>query len=260
MNNDNSSNNPINSNLQDVHRDILNQVDSNQNDEHSDWSVVLHNAAGQVVLFNSSTNSTRIQFQDSARCRYCGSMLPSTSAAPHPEYFKLLESTLNETFIQYQPLNKSNLNQGYYSTFFIQQQKLGRGYRGSVFKCVHVLNGESLGEFAVKKIPVGNAATFLSMQLQEVKLLEKLRHAHIIEYKHCWIEDSTDSLFSPSVPTLFILMEWANGGNLEEWMVPDHIIHTVPGQYPNAAWYSYSYVAYLAELVLIKPESLELDF
>jgi hypothetical protein len=54
------------------------------------------------------------------------------------------------------PLEKSSLNQGYYERFFIEQKRLGRGHGGCVFLCLHVLNGISLGQFAVKKVPVGN--------------------------------------------------------------------------------------------------------
>ena len=54
--------------------------------------------------------------------------------------------------------------------------------------------------------------------LREVTLLEKLRHPNIIEYKHAWVEEHQPTPFGPSVPTLFILMEQANGGNLEEYI------------------------------------------
>jgi serine/threonine protein kinase len=40
--------------------------------------------------------------------------------------------------------------------------------------------------------------------------------------KHCWVEDAQLSLFSPVVPTLFILMEEANAGNLAEYIEPQH--------------------------------------
>ena len=109
-------------------------------------------------------------------------------------------------------------NQGYYDKFFVEIKKLGRGQRGSVFLCRHILNGISLGEFAVKAIPVGTSSSWLSRMLREVKLLERLRNANIIEYKHAWMEERQLSLFGPKVPCLFILMELANGGNLEEYL------------------------------------------
>lgn len=50
---------------------------------------------------------------------------------------------------------RNSFNEGYYEKFFVEQQKLGRGFRGSVFHCIHMLDGVQLGTFAVKKIPVG---------------------------------------------------------------------------------------------------------
>lgn len=40
----------------------------------------------------------------------------------------------------------------------------------------------------------------------------------MIEYKHAWLEYRKLHTFAPSVPCLFILMELANGGNLEEFI------------------------------------------
>lgn len=47
--------------------------------------------------------------------------------------------------------SKTTLNTGYYATFFQEVRLLGRGGAGSVHHVVHVLNGEKLGTFAVKK-------------------------------------------------------------------------------------------------------------
>ena len=54
--------------------------------------------------------------------------------------------------------------------------------------------------------------------LKEVHLLERLRHPNIIEYKHAWLENRQLTVFGPEVPCLFVLMELANGGNLEEYI------------------------------------------
>ncbi|KAJ1755473.1 putative serine/threonine-protein kinase iks1, partial [Coemansia sp. RSA 1824] len=56
--------------------------------------------------------------------------------------------------------------------------------------------------------------------LREVKLLESLRHPNVVEYKHSWLEMHQMTMFGPKVPCLFILMEYANGGNLQEYMEP----------------------------------------
>jgi serine/threonine protein kinase len=59
--------------------------------------------------------------------------------------------------------------------------------------------------------------------LREVRTLEQIRHVNIIDYKHCWIESHQLTTFGPAVPCLFILMEFANGGNLEEFVVTRYI-------------------------------------
>ncbi|KAI8617296.1 kinase-like domain-containing protein [Chytriomyces sp. MP71] len=120
-------------------------------------------------------------------------------------------------------LSESCFNQGYYDRFFVEIKKLGRGLRGSVFLVQHVLDTIYLGDYAVKSIPIGTSHSWLVRQLQEVHLLEKLRHPNIIHYKHAWIEHKQLTLFGPKVPCLFILMELANGGSLEDFIYLQHI-------------------------------------
>ncbi|KAJ2908401.1 putative serine/threonine-protein kinase iks1, partial [Coemansia aciculifera] len=114
----------------------------------------------------------------------------------------------------------SSFNQGYYERFFSEQKKLGKGLRGSVFSCQHILDNVYLGQYAVKKVAVGNNHQWLKRMLREVKLLESLRHPNVIEYKHSWLEMHRLTKFGPNVPCLFILMEYANGGNLQEYIEP----------------------------------------
>jgi serine/threonine protein kinase len=78
--------------------------------------------------------------------------------------------------------------QGYYDKFFIQETRLGRGARGSVYYVKHILNNIPLGHFAIKIIPVGKSQDWLVRMLKEVELLEKLHHGNIVDYKHAWIE------------------------------------------------------------------------
>lgn len=115
-----------------------------------------------------------------------------------------------------QPLDSSATAQGYYSRFFIELKKLGRGSRGQVYLCQHVLNGNRLGTYAVKKIPCGDDAEHLLTSLKEVHLLETLQHPNVVHYQHAWIEDGRTSAFAPIVPTLHVLMMAANGGSLAE--------------------------------------------
>ncbi|KAG0199883.1 putative serine/threonine-protein kinase iks1 [Mortierella sp. GBA30] len=115
-------------------------------------------------------------------------------------------------------LSHDALNQGYYGRFFVETMKLGRGYRGSVFLCQHILDGIHLGEYAIKKVAVGDNHDWLVQMLREVHLLERLHHPNIVSYKHAWLENHQLHKFGPEVTCLFILMECANGGNLEEYI------------------------------------------
>lgn len=141
-----------------------------------------------------------------------------------PHYFRLLSQSLlpgaNEPGM---PFNEhttlaDGINEGYYKRFFVELQQLGRGSRGTVFLCQHVLNGHALGTYAVKKVPVGNHSGTLHHSLGEVHLMEELVHPNVIHYKHAWIEMAQLSPFAPSVPTLHVLMMAANGGSLEDWI------------------------------------------
>jgi hypothetical protein len=51
-------------------------------------------------------------------------------------------------------LDESAFSEGYYQKFFNELALLGRGMSGSVYLCQHVLNGNPIGLFACKKIPV----------------------------------------------------------------------------------------------------------
>ncbi|KAJ2375338.1 putative serine/threonine-protein kinase iks1 [Coemansia sp. RSA 2607] len=120
-------------------------------------------------------------------------------------------------------VSANSFNQGYYERFFKEQNKLGKGLRGSVFSCQHILDNVYLGHYAVKKVAVGNNHQWLRRMLREVKLLESLRHQNVVEYKHSWLEMHQLTNFGPKVPCLFILMEYANGGNLQEYMEPKSV-------------------------------------
>ncbi|KAM9992111.1 hypothetical protein ACTFIZ_012754 [Dictyostelium cf. discoideum] len=116
-------------------------------------------------------------------------------------------------------LNSEFLNIGYYKKFFKEDIKIGSGGFGSVYLCRHLINGVDLGEFAVKKVPVGENLPWLFRVLREVKALETLtKHRNIINYKHSWLEYDQPADFGPKVPCLYILMEYANNGNLQDYM------------------------------------------
>jgi serine/threonine protein kinase len=66
-------------------------------------------------------------------------------------------------------------------------------------------------------VPVGDSTPSLLAILREVHMLESASHPNIIAYHHAWLETAapTQSRFVPKVPTLHILMEFANGGSLQ---------------------------------------------
>eukprot|EP01133_Synstelium_polycarpum_P015441 gene15441-18315_t len=117
------------------------------------------------------------------------------------------------------------LNAGYYKRFFHETKKIGSGGFGAVYHCRHLINQIDLGEYAVKKVPVGENMPWLYRVLQEVKALEMLqKHRNIINYKHSWLEYDQPADFGPKVPCLYILMEYANGGNLQDYMSDNPLI------------------------------------
>lgn len=69
------------------------------------------------------------------------------------------------------------------------------------------------------KVPVGDDLEWLKIVMTEVAALETLRlHPNIVNYKHSWLESDQIADFGPKVPCLNILMEYANSGNLEEYV------------------------------------------
>ncbi|EDR06625.1 uncharacterized protein LACBIDRAFT_299595 [Laccaria bicolor S238N-H82] len=125
--------------------------------------------------------------------------------------------------------------EGYFKTFFQEEYRLGMGANGSVYLCQHMLDGNPLGHFAVKKIAVGESHSYLLKILREVRLLERLHHPNIVTYHHAWLETAQFSSFGPKVPTLHVLMQWAEGGSLDDFIdirlgrKPSHIHFHAPG-------------------------------
>ncbi|KAI0795439.1 kinase-like domain-containing protein [Abortiporus biennis] len=114
--------------------------------------------------------------------------------------------------------NPNNMAEGYFKAFFQEEGRLGMGANGSVYLCRHVLDGNSLGHFALKKIAIGQSHSYLVNTLREVRLLEKLHHPNIVTYHHSWLETCQFSSFGPKVPTLHVLMQWAEGGSLDDFI------------------------------------------
>ncbi|KAK9710121.1 putative serine/threonine-protein kinase iks1, variant 2 [Basidiobolus ranarum] len=220
-----------------------------------DWKVILHNApGGQLVLYNKQDKKLAVQrggrqrslphTTDPRVCMLCQRPYEAdldrseyTNSFMDANYFQLLAAAstppsddespvISEPIVaspQIHPesqahLSANSFNQGYYRRFFIEEKKLGRGFRGSVYLCQHVLDNVYLGQYAVKKVAIGDNHEWLTRMLKEVHLLETLHHINIVDYKHAWLENHSFNNFGPEVPCLFILMECANGGNLEEYI------------------------------------------
>ena len=172
---------------------------------------------------NSSDEDDPERLNVPATCPTCGAGRSrayqeepsSTLRIVDGQYFTILEDWLQN----------SSFNQGYYDKFFVELNKLGRGQRGAVFKVQHVLDGVDLGEYAVKAVPTGSSHSWLVKMLREVLLLGKLKHPNVIDYKHAWLEQRQLSPFVPEVPCLFILMELANGGNLDDYILISGGLH-----------------------------------
>ncbi|KAJ7274919.1 kinase-like protein [Mycena rebaudengoi] len=199
--------------------------------EH-EWQPIFH-ASNQVVLYNPTSHALSISSssnyppRERHQCPYCKQALPS-DFGPEPEledaavesdsasfrasnYFQLL-AIANETS------SPEAMAEGYFKAFFQEECRLGMGANGSVYLCQHVLDGNPLGHFAVKKIAVGESHSYLLNILKEVRLLEQLHHPNIITYHHAWLESCQFSSFGPKVPALHVLMQWAEGGSLDDFI------------------------------------------
>ena len=82
----------------------------------------------------------------------------------------------------------------------------------------HVLDGVSLGHFALKRIPVGDDHEWLEKVLIEVQLLQHLSHQNLVSYRHVWLEDAKLSNFGPSIPCAFVLQQYCNMGDLHNYI------------------------------------------
>jgi hypothetical protein len=159
----------------------------------SPWQPVYH-VQNQVVLYNSTSKALTIASnvppwhenieEQPQVCPFCHRPLDEyeehspMNYTPVPNYFHLLalhnESrsrpltppSLGDTR---PPLGAETMAEGYFDAFFREEYKLGMGANGSVFLCQHVLDGNPLGHFAVKKIAVGSSHDYLVKILREVK-------------------------------------------------------------------------------------------
>ena len=116
-------------------------------------------------------------------------------------------------------ISSSAFSQNYFKTFFVEEKELGRGGKGVVLLVRHVLDGVSLGQFACKRVPVGDDHAWLEKVLVEVQLLQNLSHQNLVSYRHVWLEDFQITTFGPSVPCAFILQQYCNSGDLHHYVL-----------------------------------------
>ncbi|KZF26168.1 kinase-like protein [Xylona heveae TC161] len=119
-------------------------------------------------------------------------------------------------------ISSAAFSPNYFDRFFVEEGVLGRGGKGVVLLVRHVLDGVSLGNFACKRVPVGDDHEWLEKVLIEVQLLQHLSHQNLVSYRHVWLEDVKLTNFGPSVPCAFILQQYCNGGDLHQYILKPH--------------------------------------
>ncbi|KAK3115847.1 putative serine/threonine-protein kinase iks1 [Teratosphaeriaceae sp. CCFEE 6253] len=141
------------------------------------------------------------------------------AAADLPSGAEFVSSTPAAASSHEPGISSSALDQGYFQRFFVELGVLGKGGNGVVLLVEHFLDGVSLGQFACKRIPVGNNHSWLQKVLVEVKLLKSIQHQNLIQYNFAWLEDHKPNRFGPSVPCLWILQDYCNGGDLHSYVL-----------------------------------------
>ncbi|CZT04582.1 probable interferon-induced [Rhynchosporium agropyri] len=116
-------------------------------------------------------------------------------------------------------IKKEAFSPNYFQQFFTEEKELGRGGKGVVLLVRHELDGVSLGQFACKRVPVGDDHAWLEKVLIEVQLLQGLSHPNLVSYRHVWLEDVRLHRFGPSVPCAFILQQYCNSGDLLHYII-----------------------------------------
>ncbi|KAI5815663.1 kinase-like domain-containing protein [Pyronema omphalodes] len=145
--------------------------------------------------------------------------LPESRLDPLESGDEFLETDYAKSSQKDTGIKSSAFSPGYFERFFVQEKELGRGGKGVVLLVRHVLDGVSLGQFACKRVPVGNNHEWLEKVLVEVQLLQTLSHANLVSYRHVWLEDTKITAFGPKVPCAFILQQYCNSGDLHNYVL-----------------------------------------
>jgi serine/threonine protein kinase len=165
------------------------------------WNMLQHTLTG----LDTEQRSPRIQLPDEVDA--------SSSAPPNAE------------FVASEPrpsagISSSAFSPNYFKTFFREERELGRGGKGVVLLVSHYLDNCYLGQFACKRVPVGDDHQWLEKVLLEVQTLQQLAHQNLVQYRHVWLENYDINKFGPtSVPCAFILQQYCDSGDLHHYVL-----------------------------------------
>ncbi|KAF4451519.1 iks protein kinase [Fusarium austroafricanum] len=151
-----------------------------------------------------------------------GSSSPTTnqtSPSPAPDEAEFVSSTPGVAQAEGSRIRRDAFSPNYFNMFFVEERVLGKGGKGVVLLVRHELDGCALGQFACKRVPVGDDHAWLEKVLIEVELLAKLSHPNLVSYRHVWLEDVQLTRFGPSVACAFILQQYCNGGDLQQYIM-----------------------------------------
>ncbi|KAM0204025.1 hypothetical protein ACHAQI_010174 [Fusarium lateritium] len=142
-----------------------------------------------------------------------------TSPSPAPDEAEFVSSTPGVAQSEGSRIRRDAFSPHYFDTFFVEERVLGQGGKGVVLLVRHEIDGCALGQFACKRVPVGDDHAWLEKVLIEVELLAKLSHPNLVSYRHVWLEDVRLTRFGPSVACAFILQQYCNGGDLHQYII-----------------------------------------
>ncbi len=138
-------------------------------------------AASRTPEVSGTSTPNRRLFQPAAL--RSGRSRDVSGATPDPSTeANLVDSTSSTASANGQGISSSAFSQGYFKKCFVEQGLLGKGGNGVVLLVEHLMDGVSLGQFACKRIPVGNNHSWLERVLVEVKLLQKIAHRNLVQY------------------------------------------------------------------------------
>lgn len=166
------------------------------------------------MLDNSLPSSTSSSTPPSPHLRLVQPALPDGPASPGPTSAPSHNSHQTAS----QGISSAAFSQDYFKKFFVEEKVLGKGGKGVVLLVKHVLDGVSLGQYACKRVPVGDDHEWLEKVLGEVQLLQHLSQQNLVSYRHVWLENAKINVFGPSVPCAFILQQYCNSGDLHNYI------------------------------------------